>query len=95
MEYTIYLYHKQEFSCFRKKSVFDYDYIAISEYIENAKLYLKPTGRCFLGFSSSSGSIELIETICKKHSCYLTLFSYHTFEDGFRIELFEINYNKN
>ncbi len=76
-----------------EKSVFDYDYKAISEYIENVKLYLEPNGKCFLGFSSSSGNIELLKTICKRFNCYLRSFSHYTFDDGFRVELFEIKFS--
>lgn len=90
---TPFIYTKNQNLDNLEKSVFDCDYKAISEYIENAKIYLEPNGRCFLGFSSSSGSFELLETICKRCNCYLTLFSYYTFDDGFRVELFEINFN--
>lgn len=76
-----------------ENSVFSYRYQAINEYIKNVQFYLEPNGRCFLGFSSSSGDIEFIKAICRRHDSSLTLFSHYVFEDNFRIDLFEIKFH--
>lgn len=92
---TPFIYTNYKELDYLEKSVFDCDYNGIESYIANARYYLEPNGRCFMGFSSSSGNILFIVAICKKYECNLVLYGQHTFDDGFNIELFEIVYYSN
>lgn len=75
-----------------EKSVFNAHYQGIREYIEKANKLVKEDGKVFVGFSSSSGNIQLLTEICNKCNCSLNLYSGHLFADGFQLELYEICY---
>jgi len=81
-----------------EQSIFDIEYNGIRKYISNIKFYLKSNGKAFLGFSSSSGNKELLESICRQNDFCLKLIA-QTFlkddknEDDFSLELYELKSN--
>ncbi len=58
-----------------EKAVFDYQYIKIKEYVQNASSHLKPQGKIFIGFSSTLGKLNTLKNIAKKSKYKLKLIS--------------------
>lgn len=83
--------NKKEPDSFLEQSVFgDYD-IGISKYIAEAKSFLTENGRVFVGFSSTRGEIDLLESICRKNNSHLSLVAHEGIDD-IRLELYEVIY---
>lgn len=87
-----FIYSDSENLSYLEKSVFNINYNGINQYISNAKFYLETGGRVFMGFSSSSGDIDLLNNICTNNNAVLRLYSQFFIED-FSIELYEIIYS--
>lgn len=50
-----------------ERSVFDEGYRSIERYISEAKHFLVPTGRLFIGFSDTLGRLDLLEQLWVRH----------------------------
>jgi len=83
-----------------EKSVFDFDYSSIRKFLNCFAGYLKPDGRVFLGFSSTSGDFECLSNICKEREITLRLIAQsfldgNAYEEQFSLELYELCLYKN
>lgn len=78
-----------------QKSVFDFGYANIKKFIDSCSNYLKPDGRAFLGFSSTSGDFNRLCEIANQNKVSLYLISQmfldgNPGEDPFSLELYEL-----
>jgi release factor glutamine methyltransferase len=83
-----------------EKSVFDFNYLSIKKFIFSFSQYLKPGGRAFIGFSSTSGNFDYLCTICDSKNLFLNLIAQsvldgNAYEEEFSLELYELTSTKN
>lgn len=57
-----------------EKSVFDYQYKKIEEYIQKASFHLNPHGKIFIGFSSTLGKLKILKKLAKNSGFTLKLY---------------------
>lgn len=86
-----FIHHTESELSLIEKSVMGNYIDGIAKYIATAKSFLKPDGRVLLGFSSTCGDINLLNTICEQHGASLHLMAKKEIEE-IEVELFEIKY---
>lgn len=86
-----FIHHTENELSFIEKSVMGNYIDGIAKYIATAKSFLQPEGRVLLGFSSTCGDIDLLNTICEQHGASLNLIAKKEIEE-IEVELFEVKY---
>jgi release factor glutamine methyltransferase len=74
-----------------EKSVFANYTQGLTKYVSMAKSFLTPQGRVFIGFSSTCGDMDLLNTICEQNNAFLVLTAQHPIFE-ITLELYEIIY---